>query len=253
MSTHFMYNSNKKFMDCIQCLYAVRLKPDVEANAHIQRTTPSSLTVHATADVHGLRLIAFYPISRTDVSVHVTSVQPEHYRTLRVKLCREDLPDSPIHTSKLDSQHSSKIGNSYNSGFLIHFPPLQANGKKYFVQLESSLSQSLFKYRTIPMYFEANTSFKQVTLRFDADRKVDQSEMSQTSVVGLPFIMLVALAFFNREKLWSWLNSQVEQWSKPMPAPRTPVQTIPIDPRADDIIVEQIMNSGKRKPKPRKS
>lgn len=226
----------------------------MESNAHIHRTSPSSQLVQPVEDIRGLRLIAFHPISRTDVSVHVTSAQPEHYRTIKVKLCREDAPDSPVHVSKLDVQQStSKNVGNYNAGFLVHFPPLQADGRKYFVQLESSLSQAVHKYRTIPVYFEANSSFKYVKLAFNAERKVDQGEMNQTSVIALPFIILIALAFLNREKLLIWLNALLERRSKPVPNSRAPVQVIPIDPRADDIIVEQIMNINKRKTKPRKT
>lgn len=228
------------------------MKPNAEPNAHIQRATPSSVAVQATEDIYGIRLVAFHPISQTDLSIHVDAVHPEHYRTLKVKLCKEDMPDTPIHVAKLDVQHGSKIGNSYNAGFLIHFPPLQADNKKYFVQLESSLSQALHKYKTIPVYFEANSSFKHIKLSFRAERKVDQGDVNQTSVVALPLIILVAIAFLNREKLWGHLTALVENWTKPVPASRSPVQTIPIDPRADDIIVEQIMNINKRKVKPRK-
>lgn len=230
-----------------------RLKPNAEVNAHIQRTSPNSTLVQTSSDIRNLRLVAFHPISRTDVSVHIMSAQPEHYRTLKVKLCREDAPDSPIYTSKLESQQVNKVGSAYNAGFLVHLPPLQTDGKKYFVQLESSLSHTLHKYRTIPFYFEANSSFKYVKLTFNAERKVDQSDMNQTSIVALPFIMFIAFAFFNREKLWLWLNTLIERWSKPVPISRTPVQAVPIDPRADDIIVEQIMNINKRKTKPRKT
>lgn len=219
---------------------------------HIQRTSPSSLLVQPIEDIHGLRLIAFHPISRTDVSVHIISAQPEHYRTIKVKLCMEDAPDSPLHVSKVDVQHSSKTTSSHNAGFLIHFPPLQTDGKRYFVQLESSLSQAVHKYQTTPIYFETNSSFKYIKLTFNAERKVDHGDMNQTSVIALPFIMLVALAFFNREKLWTWFNTLLERRSKPVPSVRAPVQAIPIDPRADDIIVEQIMNINKRKTKPRK-
>ena len=229
------------------------MKQDVEANSNIQRVLPSSIAVQATEDVYNLRLIAFHPISRTDISVHVVSSQPDYYRTLRVKLCTEDTPDSPIHIAKMDSHHASKIGNSYNAGFLVHFPPLQSDSKKYFVQLDSSLSQSSYKYKTIPVYFEANSSFKHIKLNFDAERKHDQADINQTSVVALPFIMLVAFAFLNRDKLWSWLNNVTERWSKHVPVTRTPAQAIPIDPRADDIIVEQIMNINKRKTKVRKA
>lgn len=205
-------------------------------------------------DIHGLRLIAFHPISRTDVSVHVMSVQPDHYRTIKIKLCREDTPDSPVHISKLDTQQSAnKIAGDHNAGFLVHFPPLQTDGRKYFVQLESSLSQTVHKYRTVPIYFEANSSFKYVKLTFNAERKIDHSDMNQTSVVALPFIVLITLAFINRDKLWTWMNALLERRSKPAPSSRAPVQAIPIDPRADDIIVEQIMNINKRKTKPRKA
>ncbi|XP_025074789.1 nodal modulator 3 [Pogonomyrmex barbatus] len=237
------------------CTYAFRLKPNVESNAHIQRTSPNSQLIQPVEDIHGLRLIAFHPISRTDVSVHVTSAEPEHYRTIKVKLCREDAPDSPVHISKLDVQQSTSknTDTNYNAGFLVHFPPLQADGRKYFVQLESTLSQAMHKYRTVPVYFEANSSFKYVKLTFNAERKVDQGEMNQTSVIALPFIILIAAAFINREKLWIWLNALLERRSKPVPSSRAPVQAIPIDPRADDIIVEQIMNINKRKTKPRKA
>ncbi|CAD1476709.1 unnamed protein product [Heterotrigona itama] len=235
------------------CTYEFRLKSSAEANAHIQRTSPVSTTVQTSSDIRGLRLVAFYPISRTDVSVHVVSMQPEHYRTLKVKLCREDTPDSPIHLSKLETQQLSKIGSAYNAGFLMHLPPLQTDGKKYFMQLESSLSRTLHKYKTIPFYFEANSSFKYVKLTFNAERKIDHSDMNQTSIVALPFIMFITIGFFNREKLWLWLNTLIEKWSKPVPISRTPVQAVPIDPRADDIIVEQIMNINKRKTKPRKT
>ncbi|XP_071858725.1 BOS complex subunit NOMO3 isoform X2 [Bombus fervidus] len=235
------------------CTYAFRLKPNAEVNAHIQRTSPISTSIRTSSDVRDLRLVAFHPIARTDVSVHVLSMQPEHYRTLKVKLCREDTPDSPIHTSRLNTQQLSKVDSAYNAGFLVHFPPLQADGKKYFVQLESSLSHALHKYRTIPFYFEANSSFKYVKLTFDAERKVDQSDMNQTSVVALPFIIFITIAFFNREKLWSWLNVLIERWPKSAPISRTPIQAVPVDSRADDIIVEQIMNINKRKMKPRKA
>lgn len=236
------------------CTYILRLKSNVEANAHIQRTSPGSINIQTAEDIRGLRLIAFHPISRTDVFIHVMSQQPEHYRTLKVKLCREDMSDSPIHVSKPDSQHSSKLGvSSYNAGFVVHFPLLQADNRKYFIQLESSLSPSLHKYKTNPVYFEANSSVKYMQLTFNAERKVDQGDMNQTSIVALPFILLTTLAFLNREKLLSWLNILVEMWSKPSPISRTPVQAIPIDPRADDIIVEQIMNINKRKTKPRKT
>ncbi|XP_011299165.1 nodal modulator 1 [Fopius arisanus] len=238
------------------CDYVVRLKDnEFQTNSRVYRASPEGIDVQVIdTDVEGLRFIAFHPIPRTDLSVHVIADQVDHYRTLKVKLCREDQPDSPIHSVRIDPQQASKFNSHSNPGFLMHFPPLQSNGKKYFVQLESSLSTALYKYKVIPSYFEANTSFKALTLRFKAERKIDHGEMNQSSVIALPFIMLVAIAFLNREKLWVWLNVRIEQWSKAGPVQRSPVpQSIPIDPRTDDIIVEQIMNINKRKTKPRKT
>ncbi|KAH0554100.1 nodal modulator 3 [Cotesia glomerata] len=235
------------------CMYIIRLKPNTEVNAHIHRVSPSSIAAQATEDISKLRFVAFHPISRTDLAVRVFSDPPEHYRTLKVKLCREDQPDSPIHIAKIDPQQSNKFTSHSNPGFLIHLPSLQSNSRKYFVQLDTSLSPSMYKYRIVPNYFEANISFKAITLNFNAERKVDQGEMSQSSILALPFIMMVALAFLNRDKLWSWLNSAVDYWSKPTPVSRSSQPVAPIDPRADDIIVEQIMNINKRKTKPRKT
>lgn len=188
-------------------------------------------------------------MSRVDLTVQVQAENAEHYRSLRLKLCREDNPDSPIHTIKLDSSVNPKTPNV---GQVVHFPSLQFN-QKYFLQLDSSLSKAVYKYKTTPVYFEANSSFKYFKMNFETERKQDHGDMNQTSVVALPFIMLVALAFLYRDKLRTYLNTAVEQWSKPVPLSRsTPVHAIPIDPRADDIIVEQIMNINKRKTKARK-
>ena len=237
----------------MQCIYAIRLKHEEEANLNVQRVLPSSVAVQATKDIYDLRLFAFHSIARMDVFVQIFSSHPDYYRTLKVKLFRKDMPDSPIHVSKIDTYHFSKIGNNYNAGLLVHFPPLQSDNRKYFTQLHSSLSQLSHNYKTIPVYFEANSSFKYVKLNFNVEKKHFHTDINQTSsIVALPFILMVALAFSYRQKLWSWLNNILEWWSKHIPASRTPVQSIPIDPRVDDIIVEQIMNINKKKTKSRK-
>lgn len=143
-----------------------------------------------------------------------------------------------------------------NPGYLVHFPAVQISptGQNRFVlQVESSLSKKLHGYTTKPIHFEADASFKHFKVDFDTERKLDQSEMSQTSIVALPFIVLVGLAFLYRERLSAVLGDVVERLTRPGPVTKTPVHAAPIDPRADDIIVEQIMNINKRKTKPRKA
>ena len=150
-----------------------------------------------------------------------------------------------------------------SAGFLVHFPPLQADGKKYFVQLETSLSKSTHEYKVIPVYFEANSSFKYVELRFDAERRHDQGDANQITFVPLPLIILVTAAFFYREALSGWLNTTVERWTSRRASANSRNSNANAanlmaanDPRIDDIIVEQIKNINSKtvkKAKPRKA
>ncbi|XP_034946758.1 nodal modulator 1 [Chelonus insularis] len=237
------------------CTYHIRLKPNVDSNTHIHRISPEYIPIKATEDVTKLQFIAFHPIPRTDVSVHIFSNSPEYYRTLQLKLCREDEPDSSIYVAKIDAQQSMKFNNHNNNpGFLVHLPSLQSNGKKYFLQLDSSLSQDLYKYKPLTVHFVANTSFKAITLTFNAERKTDQGEMSQSSMIVLPVVTLLILTFMNRDKVLSFLNIAAEQWYKPASSSRMGSPVYSIDSRGgDDIIVEQIMNVNKRKVKTRKT
>lgn len=252
-------------------MYTIRLKlkQDAEGNdRQLSRAIPTSIAVQvASQDVYDLRLMTLQPISRTDVSVHVVSVQPEHYRSLKVKLCREEAPDSPLHVFKIDNQHSMSSNlHSNNPGVLVHFPPLQTDGKRYMVLLESSLSRASHDYKTIPVYLQANSSFQYAKLVFNAERRHDNTDANQIAIVPLTLIVIVAIAFVRREGLLSWLNTTVDKWSRRRRSAAsstgrslqsaTPVGGISIDDaRADDIIVEQIknINSKSRKVKPRKT
>ncbi|XP_058808695.1 BOS complex subunit NOMO1 [Phymastichus coffea] len=242
-----------------QCMYAIKLKLDEnDPNSRTLRAIPSSVAIQVTQDVFDIKLMALQPVSRTDVSVKVISSQPENYRTLKVKLCREDSPDSPIHIAKIDSQINTKMNNA---GFILHFPSLQADGKKYFIQFETSLSRSTHEYKITPIYFEANSSFKYIELRFEADRKHEHGDAGQITFVPLPFILLVIFAFFKRESLSSWLNTTMERWSRRSSGSRNSQAAAQnlmavTDPRVDDIIVEQIKNINSKnvkKLKPRKA
>ncbi|KAF7996738.1 hypothetical protein HCN44_002384 [Aphidius gifuensis] len=236
--------------------YIIQLKNDVQSNLHIQRSSPLFVDVFINNnDTHGIEFVVFHPISRSDVSINIKTNKPEYYRTLKIKLCREDQPDTPIYTSSIDqsSLSSSKFSNNYNPGFLIHLPSLKLNNKKYFIQLESTLSKAIFKYNTIPIYFNANESFKGIDVLFNVERNIDNNDMNQSSIMALPLILIVAIAFLKRDNLVNWFNLIIVQFNKSVPVNKPQVvQVAPIDPRADDIIVEQIMNINKRKVKPRK-
>lgn len=68
-----------------------------------------------------------------DLSVHVESTVPDHLKTLRLKLCKEDAPDSPVHVVKLDAL----AGNT--SVYLKMIDKSQSYAKSVFLQVESSI------------------------------------------------------------------------------------------------------------------
>ncbi|KAJ9597688.1 hypothetical protein L9F63_011454 [Diploptera punctata] len=141
----------------------VRMKEGAEINQHIQRATPVGIPVKATdGDIQGLRLIVFHPLNQMDLTVYVQATNAEYLRTLRAKLCREDAPDSPVHVMKLDSSNG-KSSRGLNSAMLV-FPSIPADGRGYFLQLESSLSHQTHSYTTHAVHFKANSSFKLVRL-----------------------------------------------------------------------------------------
>lgn len=144
-----------------------------------------------------------------------------------------------------------------NGGAIMHFPPLQADGKKYFVQLETSLSKSTHSYDIKPVYFKANTSFKYAELHFNAERHHDHSEGGQITFVPLPLILLVTIAFYNREALSAWLNTTIERWSRKSSTKSSQNQQNLLaasDARVDDFIAELNKSSkSSKKVKPRKA
>lgn len=145
---------------------------------------------------------------------------------------------------------------------IVHFPSLQLDGKKYFVQLETSLSKSSHDYKIVPVYFEANSSFRYVELHFNAEPKHDLGETHQITFVPLPIIALLTLAFFNREALSSWLNTAIEKWSRRSSttgnrnSQASAQNYVAISDIDIDEIAEQIKNinsKASKKPKPRKT
>lgn len=73
--------------------------------------------------MHGLNMIVFRPISRTDVSVYVTTESAEHLRSLKVKMFRDD---TTVHTIRLSSLKPT-ASFALTSTALV-FPPVPADG-----------------------------------------------------------------------------------------------------------------------------
>lgn len=68
-------------------MYAIRLRLNTQdPNTRNLKPIPSSVAVQATRDVRDIKLIAFQPFSRSDVSVRIISNSLENYRSLKVTI-----------------------------------------------------------------------------------------------------------------------------------------------------------------------
>lgn len=146
-------------------------------------------------DVRGLHIVVFRPISRTDISVYVTAENPDHLRSLKVIMFQDDLT---VHTARL---FSLKATPSYTlKSTVLVFPPVPADGRTYTVQLESTLSPKTLTYQTRPVYFKANTSFQVVRLNFVTTTKASDNDLSHTSYLSLPLLLIALLVVYKRDE-----------------------------------------------------
>ncbi|XP_014293397.1 BOS complex subunit NOMO3 isoform X1 [Halyomorpha halys] len=225
------------------CGYNVRVKVGPEVNQHISRATPENITIKVEAsDVENLHLYALRPEWRTDVVVHITPERPEDLKTLRVRLSSEEAPDSTIHVIKLSDYKPSASGYSLKT-IVVPFPPLPADGRSYIVRLESTLSQSTHSYTNRPVHFKANSSFKLIRLVFSPKPRLKEPELSQSSYLVLPLILLFTAIIYNKEKAWSLLTLAMQT--------RIPTRTSQSEDSGSDSFLES--NFQKKKSKSRKT
>lgn len=192
-----------------------------------------------------------------DLTVHVQATSPEHLRTLRAKLCKEDYPDSPVHIMRLDHPNGKSLPSRGTNAAMLVFPSLPADGQGYFLQLESSLPQSTHVYTTHAVHFKANTSFKLVKLLFKPEPKIVEHEVGHSSYFALPLMVAVLVVYFNRLKVLPFLEWIAQSASSPLTRgvnSTRVINTASTDhSSADAVIVEPVINVTKRKVKPRKT
>ena len=192
-----------------------------------------------------------------DLTVHVQATSPEHLRTLRAKLCREDYPDSPVHILRLDHSNGKSPPSRGTNAAMLVFPSLPADGQGYFLQLESSLPQSTHVYTTHAIHFKANTSFKLVKLSFKPEPKIVEHDVGHSSYFALPLMVTVLVVYFNRLKVLPFLNWIAQTASSSLTRGVNSSRVINAASTdhgaADAVIVEPVISVTKRKVKPRKT
>lgn len=163
-----------------------------------------------TNDIHDVKIIIYHPIQNADVLVKVHAENPEHYKTLRVKVTKETPTSFVLHTTKLDASNVKSIDASNNNGLLLYLPSVPLDGKMYSVQLESSLTPQLNKDKGSIIYFTSNNSFQFVDLKFSyKSNSVNDEQIKQTSVWTLLFIFVILFAMYNIDYVSSLVTSKL--------------------------------------------
>lgn len=231
-----------------QCEYSVRIKQGPDVNLHIQRSTPDEIIVQVkNEDVHGLHMIVFRPVSRTDITAYITADTPEYLRTLRAKLYREDVPVYTVSLSDLKATPTFAL-----KSVAIALPPVPADGRGYYIQLESSLSTNTHSYSTYPVHFKANSSFHLVRLNFSPVPRTHEHELSHTSYLALPLFLIAVILYINRATVYSLITQLMDAKFNPNSSYSGRQSLIDDGSNDTGLIVEQI-GTGKRKSKPRKT
>ncbi|KAF2356366.1 Carbohydrate-binding-like fold [Trinorchestia longiramus] len=172
-----------------QCEYDIGLKTEASHNKHIERMLPATTRVRVNKeDITGLKLVVLRHFTQMDVVGTIESPK-EHLSSLSIKVYRDDVPDSPVHTIK--------VGD--HPFFML--PPMTADWKTYTVSLDSSLSTMQYSYRTPEVTFVADSSFKHIKLHFRPTMKNIDAEMSHNTMAGLFFAVLIIAMMANYEKI----------------------------------------------------
>lgn len=178
------------------CSYHLQMKQDHQ-NGH-------GLNINnVNKDVYGLNLICLQPPAYTDVTVSVYTPKADDYRSLRVKLGYADQLANPIQSVRLDPHIvANRKSPIPEPGVLVVLNSVPYDNKRYYVQLDTSVSQAHQTFDISPVYFYSNTSFKHIALRFEPVAKQSEYDLnSQTSILVLPLIILIGVVFYNSDKL----------------------------------------------------
>ena len=159
-------------------------------SGNIERTLPAMHHIKMeSSDVTGLRFAVIKSINQADVVVTVHS-EPEHIKTIKLNLYRDDQPDVVLNTIKLDTSP------------LIFLPVLPMDGRKYYLHLESSLGRHGYDFQTPGVSFTTNMSVQHLSLRFEPKRKsIEATETTQVSVRSVLFILLCFVSCYYYQSL----------------------------------------------------
>lgn len=193
--------------------------------------------------------MVYRPAQNADVLVKVYTANPEHYKTLRVKVIKESAGSFVIHTTKVDSGNV-KLSDE-NTGVLVYLPSVPLDGKLYSIQLESTLSQ--YNKERVPVHtFTSNSSFQYAELSFVVKSNNVEEQIKQTSVWTLLFIFLVLIAIYKIDAISVLLTNKISTINLDVINFKNKPANNEINDNTDIDKIVQSINATKRKPKPKK-
>lgn len=234
------------------CSYDITIKNHLDGSRFtIERSAPKVIHIESvTSDILALHLVIFRPLAQMDVLVNVYAKNPDHYKTLRLKIISETSPSNAIYSSRIDTSSITLTSDS-NHGVLVHIPPLPLDGKTVSVHLESSLNNRL---EPEVEYFVANSSFQYVQLNFLVKSNISEQDIKQTSIWTLILIFTIMLAVYNIDKISQFLKDILGNYVSDLVS-STMKKSTPTDYTVDNVDIDQIVqsiNAVKKKPKTRR-
>lgn len=185
------------------CSYSIRIKSD-EVNNLVDRSIPNEIIANIELnDVRDVNIIGISPLGFVDVTARIMASQNEHYKTLRIQLVKKG-SDSPIYSQRVESPLNLK--SKVNPGIMIFFPRIPLDGKTYFIEVTTSLSDQSYKYTLPSSQFVANTSSIFVEFDFKPEVRSGDGDLNQNSISALLLIALVAIAFFKQHLILDLIN-----------------------------------------------
>ncbi|EDW32208.1 GL10556 [Drosophila persimilis] len=183
------------------CKYSVRVVPD---NERVERSLPNEHEVSVGhQDVRDINLVAMSPLKIVDITARVTATLNDHYKTLRIVMYRRGNSDSPVFSQRVGTPVNPKA--RLNPGMTIFLPRIPLDGKSYFVELQSTLSDKTYTYKLPSTSFVADRGSVFIQLDFKPEVRAAETDLNQNSISALVLIALVAIAFFKQDLATNFL------------------------------------------------
>ncbi|XP_058459551.1 BOS complex subunit NOMO3 [Malaya genurostris] len=190
------------------CQYRVHVRTNAP-NSNVDRSIPKEkiITIEK-GDIRDVNMIAISPLTFVDVTVRVRASENDYYKTLKIFLYKTG-SDSPVHSQRIESPLNPK--SKINPGIMVFFPRIPFDGKTYYLELTTSLSEKNYRYNLPTVQFSANSSSYFTEMHFRPELRTAENDLNQNSLSAIILIFIVGFIFFKQDLALELLGMV---WSK---------------------------------------